>query len=307
MPPPCIAVFAHNEERRIARCLESLTWASRDPEQIHVKVLINGSTDGTEQIVRDWAASHPNVEPVVIALGDKANAWNTYVYSGIAFDRNLYFLDGDCWLPPYTIDVLEEEFARSAALCIAPLPLNVSDSLRAFLTGRSLPCGTLYGLRGEFLRRLVAAGIRMPVGFIGDDNLVASLVKSDLSDHFEDFDHSRVRVVDRVGPVAHRPPLREAIRLQRRRLRRYALRSIQRELLNVYVRKFGLRKMPATAKELYRLWREPGLGFYFRWRGLETPYVWRALWQVVREARSLPQSTVAGRRPGEAETKRGCA
>jgi glycosyltransferase involved in cell wall biosynthesis len=287
-PPPAVAVFAHNEERRIGRCLESLTWAARDPSTIQIKILINGSTDRTEQIVRAWAATHSNVEPIVIELGDKANAWNTYVYGGIAFDRNHYFLDGDCWLPPFALDVLEEEFAKTSALCIAPLPFNVSDSLRAFLTERSLPCGTLYGLSGEFLRRVVAEGIHMPVGFIGDDNLVASLVKSNLNDRFEDFDHQRVHVVDRVGPVTHRPPLAEAIRLQRRRLRRYALRSVQRELLNIHVRKYGLRKLPATAKELYRLWREPGVRFYLRWRGLETPYVWRALWQVIREARSLP-------------------
>src|SRR5262245_22728798 len=134
MPPPHIAVFAHNEERRIARCLESLTWATREPEAVHVKVLINGSTDRTEQIVRDWAANHSNVEPVVIAVGDKANAWNTYAYSGLDFSRNHYFLDGDCWLPPFTLDVLEEEFTRGSLLCVAPLPLNVSDSLREFLT-----------------------------------------------------------------------------------------------------------------------------------------------------------------------------
>src|SRR5262245_31174185 len=134
MPPPHVAVFAHNEERRIARCLESLTRATREPDAIHVKVLINGSTDKTEQIVRDWATNHANVEPVVIAVGDKANAWNTYAYSGLDFDRNHYFLDGDCEVTPNTLDVLEEEFAIGSPLCVSPLPQNVSQSLRKFLT-----------------------------------------------------------------------------------------------------------------------------------------------------------------------------
>ncbi len=289
MPPPSVAVFAHNEERHIARCLESLTWATREPGRIQVKVLINGSTDQTEKIVREWAESHPNVEPVVIPVGDKANAWNTYVYSGLSFDRNHYFLDGDCWLPPCTLEVLEEEFAVDSPSCVAPLPFNVSNSLREFLIGRSLPCGTMYGLSGDFLRRLTADHIRMPVGFIGDDNLVASLVKSDLDDRFGDFQHSRVRIVDRIGPVANRPsPMsREARRLMRRRLRRYALRRVQRELLNAHIQESGVRSLPATAKELSRHWRKPGIGWYFRWWGLETPYIWRALWQVYRESRSL--------------------
>ena len=291
MPPPSVAIFAHNEERRIARCLESLTWAARDPSSIQVKVLINGSTDRTEEIVSGWAQSHPNVEPVVISLGDKANAWNEYVYSSLPLDRNHYFLDGDCWLPPFTLDVLEDEFTHGAPLCVAPLPFNVSDSLREFLTRFSLPCGTMYGLSADFLRRLIAANIRMPIGFIGDDNLIASLVHSDLDDHFGNYDRSRVRIVDRVGPVAHRPGVREAFRLQRHRLRRYALRRVQMELLNVHVRKFGLRALPATAQELSRHWREPGIGWYLRWRGLETPYVWRALWRVYHESRMAIQTT----------------
>jgi glycosyltransferase involved in cell wall biosynthesis len=287
--PPHVAVFAHNEERHIRRCLESLTWASREPDSIQVTLLINGSTDRTEAIVREFAATHPNFEPVVIPLGDKANAWNTYVYGDIPHDRNHYFLDGDCWLPPYALDVLEDEFQSGSPLCVAPLPLNVSDSLRELLAERSLPCGTMYGVGGDFLRRLVAAKIHMPIGFIGDDNLMASLLHSDLDDYFGNYDRSRVRIVDRVGPVAHRPaPLSpEGLRLQRRRLRRYALRRVQMELLNIHVREYGVRSLPATAKELSRHWREIGIGWALRWRGLETPYIWRALWQVALEARNL--------------------
>jgi glycosyltransferase involved in cell wall biosynthesis len=289
MPPPCVAVFAHNEERRVRRCLESLTQASRDPSAISIKVLVNGSTDDTEHIVRKWAVSHPNVEAVVIHLGDKANAWNTYVCSGLAFDRNHYFLDGDCHLPPLAIDLLEEEFAKGSPLCVAPLPRNVSESLRHLLSKRSLPCGTMYGLTGEFLRRIVADGIRMPAGFIGDDNLIASLVHSDLDDRFENYDRSRVRIVESLGPIIHRPPTwsREMFNLQRRRLRRYALRRVQMELLNTHVRKHGLRSLPSTARELSRYWQSLGLPWFFRWRGPETPFVLQALWKVSTEARKL--------------------
>jgi glycosyltransferase involved in cell wall biosynthesis len=286
---PAIAIFAHNEEARIGRCLESLTWASRDTASIDVTVLINGSRDRTETIVRDWAANHPNVKPVVIDVGDKANAWNVYVGSGLSFGRNHYFLDGDCWLPPFTIDVLEAEFQTGNPLCVAPMPFNVSDSLREFLARLSLPCGTMYGLSGEFLKRVVDEKIRMPLGFIGDDNLIASMVHSNLDDAFGNYDKSRVRIVDRIGPVAHRPPpfSRATFRLQRGRLRRYALRRVQMELLNHHVKIHGLRTLPKTARELSKYWKAPGLRWYFRIRGFETPYVWRALWRVWRESRSL--------------------
>ena len=107
MAPPCVAVFAHNEEGSIRRCLESLWWATRRPEDLRVRVLVNGCRDGTEAIVRAFAQAHPQVEPVVLGLGDKANAWNTYVHGEPTAEANHYFLDGDTWLPPHALDVLE--------------------------------------------------------------------------------------------------------------------------------------------------------------------------------------------------------
>lgn len=286
---PCVAIFAHNEAARISDCLKSLEFAYHTPRAVRVRVLVNGSTDRTEQIVRSWAALHSNVEPIEIPFGDKANAWNAYVYGGINFDCNHYFLDGDCALPPGTIDVLEAEFLRHNPLCVAPLPKNVSDGLREFLTRWSLPCGTMYGVSGDFLRRMVVDNIRIPIGFIGDDNLLASLLHSNLDDRLGNYDRSRVRIVDSVGPVVYRPPhfSLEMLQLQRTRLRRYALRRVQMELLNYHVRCYGLRSLPSEANELSRYWRRLGLGWYFRFRGLETPYVLRALWCISREAKTL--------------------
>lgn len=102
----------------------------------------------------------------MLALGDKANAWNAYVHGDLPAEANHYFLDGDTWLPPYALDVLEEEFAAADALGLAPVPLGVTEWLRHFLTEYHLVCGTMYGLRGSFLRRLVREQIRMPVGLI---------------------------------------------------------------------------------------------------------------------------------------------
>jgi hypothetical protein len=62
---------------------------------------------------------------------------------------------------------------------------------------------------------------------------------------------------------------------------------VQMELLNIHMKEHGLRALPATAKELSRHWRSLGLRWFFRWRGLETPYIWRAMLRVRREARSL--------------------
>ena len=56
-PKSIVAVLAHNEERRIARCLASLPLG--DPS-IDVHVGVNGSRDRTAQIARgfDWVTVH---------------------------------------------------------------------------------------------------------------------------------------------------------------------------------------------------------------------------------------------------------
>ena len=74
-----IAIFAHNEEKHIARCLDSV----RNTEncQIDIYVLANGCTDSTELVVRDYAVQHKNVRLVVISIGDKCNAWNHFIHS----------------------------------------------------------------------------------------------------------------------------------------------------------------------------------------------------------------------------------
>src|SRR5215813_10375343 len=73
--PIPVAVFAHNEENHIIRCLESLSLAA-DGSPLSAYVLANGCTDRTEEIVRGYAQTHPGVSLISIAVGDKANAWN---------------------------------------------------------------------------------------------------------------------------------------------------------------------------------------------------------------------------------------
>src|SRR5262249_8198554 len=131
-----LAVFAHNEEKRILRCLESILGATAHPERLRVKVLINGSRDRTETLVRDFAHHHPQIEPVVILLGDKANAWNTYVYEHAGKAPRHVFIDGDVWLPAGTLDAVEAALQAQEPLAVAPLPIGVSESLREFLRTR---------------------------------------------------------------------------------------------------------------------------------------------------------------------------
>ena len=267
-----VAVFAHNEEKNIHTCLESIRLATERPDDISVKVLINGSTDRTEAIVTAYAREHPQFTPVIISRGDKANAWNTYVYGGISAEENHIFVDGDIWLPVGTLDLMDRVLQKPNTLGVAPLPIGVSESLRDFLRVQHLICGTLYGVKGAFLQRIIDRQLMLPVGLIGDDCLLATLLLTDLDEHIAKQDPSRVEILEFAGPVLPRLPLLSTFWLQYRRLKRYAIRHFQDEFLYYHLRRNGLTALPQHATDLYSYWSELGIRPYLRYRGHQTPF-----------------------------------
>ena len=62
-------------------------------------------------------------------------------------------------------------------------------------TGGSL-CGQLYALRPDFVRRLVAAGVRLPVGLYRGDGLLGSMAAHDLDALGEPWRDDRIAGVD---------------------------------------------------------------------------------------------------------------
>ena len=84
-----IAVLAHNEERRIARCLASLPLAASG---IAVHAVVNGSTDRTAEIARGFAS----VTVHEYAEGGKSKSWNRFVLDTPGIEADVFvFVDGD--------------------------------------------------------------------------------------------------------------------------------------------------------------------------------------------------------------------
>ena len=121
-----IAIFAHNEERTIRRCIDSVLTSSGYFERMRVFVLANGCTDRTVDTVRDITNSAPIVRLVDIPLGDKCNAWNIYVHELAPCDTDIFFfMDGDCWCPANTLESMACEVAHHPhASAIAGVPLS---------------------------------------------------------------------------------------------------------------------------------------------------------------------------------------
>ena len=175
-------MFAHNEARAIRTCLESILATEADCD-LRIGVLVNGCTDETAEIVHAVARKHPNVALVSIELGDKANAWNLYVHE-IAGDAEAYFfVDGDVRVRPGSLlrlrDTLAENPDANAAAALPASGRNLDSFRRDIIREHGL-AGNLYALSAPFVAKIRHAGIRLPVGLVGEDSLVGALAKWNL-------------------------------------------------------------------------------------------------------------------------------
>tara|TARA_B100000929_G_scaffold185692_1_gene147048 strand:+ start:55 stop:957 length:903 start_codon:yes stop_codon:yes gene_type:complete len=253
LSPIIVTVLAHREERRIALCLESLPLG--DP-QVAVHLVVNGSKDRTAEIGRGVARLFPNLTVHDWPEGGKARSWNRLNFDTLArFGRTHVFVDGDAVVAPGSIAALDDALAANPhANAVSGFPLNgrgaatYGDSIEAT---RGL-FGDLYALRGDFLARMKADGIRLPVDLIGDDGLIGALAKTDLKneDHWDD---ERVLPVRGAGfycePVSALAPA--TLAMQYKRMVNYSVRHLQNRLVSSIMRGEGPGALPERMESLY--------------------------------------------------------
>ena len=112
--------------------------------------------------------------------------------------------------------------------------------------------GCLYALRGSFVQRLRNEGIRLPVGYIGEDVLLQLLLKTDL-DPTRNPDRSRIALCESAAFEFDSMSVMDPRdwRLYWRRRVRNALRKYQHALLTPILRSEGLSSMPRDVETLY--------------------------------------------------------
>lgn len=278
------AVFAYNEEHSITAALRAIA-ACRDEANLAVHVLINGCTDGTEQAVRRFRVPGLAVRPVVIARGDKANAWNLYTHDIAPADACMHvFTDGDQRIGRGSVAAFLRSFASNpqAGGC-AGLPNSGRSlsSFRAKLVRQREMAGNLYAIRGECLARFRRRGVRLPFGIFGEDGLVTTLIKYDL-----DFRRARVdtRIAVAEEATFHFEPLSPLRprdwRIYHNRKMRYAVRKQQAGMLYPLLRKRGLDAMPAHVVDLYHQCQH---ALALQWSGFDTVFDWTAIRRIRRD------------------------
>ncbi len=244
--PNAIIVLAHNEERRIGACLASLPLG--DPDY-HIYVVVNGSTDRTAACARSATAHAPNVSVHDWPEGGKSRSWNRIVLDLLPPGLDAVILvDGDAQVDAGAIGSLRAGLARhQAAHAASALPLNGRRIAyyRAKIIADHGLFGDLYALRGPFVDRMRAMGVRLPDDLVGDDGLIGALAKIDLG-RLDAWSDARVQPCPDAGfrcePVSLSDP--RSWRLQYRRMINYAVRHFQDRIITHILQREGAMGLP---------------------------------------------------------------
>ena len=269
-----VMVLAHNEERHIKACLDSIF--SADPaSRFEVFVMANGCTDATEAIVRQYSRNRPEVHVVSIALGDKCNAWNVFIHETVPAhcpDRDVYFfMDGDARAVPGSFSAMARALAEDKYPHAASAPpasgRNAARDRAELLEERGL-VANLYALRGGFVARLKQLGVCIPLKLEGDDGLLGSLIKWDLAPDRQGYDHKRIVPCSNAGfefdPISPFRPTNW--RAYWRRAVRYGRRRYEFQLLAPLLKAGGIAALPSDITALYR----GAAALRLQWQGVYT-------------------------------------
>ncbi len=253
-PPICIVVLAHNEEARIAACLNSLPL---NDTSVAIHLVVNGSTDATAAIAGGIAAAARNVKVHIFDEGGKARSWNRLLFEELeAFHDTHIFVDGDAEVVPGSVAAMAAALSEHPAVdAVAGLPMNgrKMHSYQQQMREQHGLFGDLYALRGSFLERMKRLSIRLPDDVIGDDGLICAMVKTSLGPETQ-WDDERVAVCEAAGflcePVRLFSP--SSLRMQYRRMINYSIRHFQNQMISRIMRDIGPKGLPHLLSDIYR-------------------------------------------------------
>jgi hypothetical protein len=235
-----LAVFRRNERWSIERCIDSIADASQSRRAL-ITLIVNGSSDDSAELALR-AARRRGIAIAVwtIAHGDKANAINRFFHELREPARHHFFIDAYAKIGPRSLSVMEtlltENTHAVAATGIAVNGRTMSPDSARTLAGDAQLHGQLHAPRPDFIDRLVARGLRLPIGLYYGDGLVGSMAMHDLDPVYVEWDPARIaRSADATNEIPElsmfrlrdvRRQFQRNVRQMRGRLRNLAIRNI---------------------------------------------------------------------------------
>jgi glycosyltransferase involved in cell wall biosynthesis len=277
-----VAIFAHQEERRIGGCIKSLPLAS-DAFEFHL--MINGTTDQTAEIARGLTDHLPHFYIHDLPEGGKARTWNYFLDN--VFDDTApiaFFVDGDAEIMAGALELMMTTLGsnqQANGVNAMPVVGHAKAVYRERMLAEHGLFGALYGLKGTFLGRLKSNGIRLPLDLIGDDGLIAALAKTDLRDENHWNDNRIANCPDagfRFEVMALHSP--STWLMQWRRFVTYSVRRYQNRIISNIMRTMGPSRLPKSMRETYA-----ANVHLFNIRPTHAPFDWLAKRRMVRSIR----------------------
>jgi hypothetical protein len=219
LPEWTAAIFAFRESAEVlAQSIQALLAASEKVTLIDV--VINGNERLAQETARlvDGLRFNTKAKPASLRIwqveqGDKAHAWNQYLYgiwtgAGLAF-----FIDGYVKVHPHALarmgTVMADDHHALAATGI-PTKGRSAEKMRTQLLADSGIHGNLHAIRGATLEDLRRRKFILPLGIYRTDSLIGAAIKFNLDPTQYRWDSHRIRVVadaswDHTPPSAMKP------------------------------------------------------------------------------------------------------
>jgi len=260
LPSPWSAVvFARNEATQLAGTLQALS-ACVGAVPLHLTVILNGATDGSDAVAIAAArASGLACRVYAIPFADKSHAINCFLHSLRPPAETYFFVDGYAAVHPDALTLLAEALARRphahAAAAVPSTGRSAAALRRAMLDSPGLH-GSLFALRRPFVERLVATGLRLPIGLYRGDGLLGAIVQHDLDARGSPWDTARIAVQPEASWWAPRSKIWSPsdLRRQWQRMIRQAQGRMESRAIREVIRQGGFTALPATVQELVLGW-----------------------------------------------------
>lgn len=249
-----ICIFAHNEERLLPRCIGALE-AAAGGEVYRAHILVNGCTDNTLGVAKMLASADSRLSVCELPVGDKANAWNDYVFR-LAPKADVHaFIDGDITPSADSIAALAASLrGQPRAYGAAALPITGRSrrnwTIRLFMN-RYLS-GNLYALSNDALESFRQQELPIPFGAKGEDGIITYLLLTDF--HGGENDGHEDRIVVCEGATFEFDSLQanwRDVKLYHHRLKRYSERHFQKKILYRLLKENGASAMPENIADIY--------------------------------------------------------